>query len=301
MEPKTKTKKGGASKLQKALTGYLFIGPNALGFFVFTLFPVLASLLLAFTEWDILTPIKWVGLANFRELIKDREFWQYLYNTVYFMLGIPIGMFFSLFLALLLNQKLRGIVFFRTIYFLPVVSSMVAVALVWQWIYQGDFGLLNILLNEMGFKVTPKWLNSMTWSKPAIMLMGIWSGSGYNMLLYLAALQGIPQELYEAADIDGASAWEKFRFVTLPMLSFVNFFIIVMGIIGGFQAFGSVFVLTGGGPAGSSTTIVLYIYNNAFRWFRMGYAAAISWALFIMIFGLTLVQWRMMEKRTHVL
>lgn len=287
-------------QIDRAITGYMFILPNATGFVIFTLFPVVASLLLAFCDWDILSPIKYVGLNNFKELIRDRDFWYYLYNTIFLMLGIPFGMAFSLILAILLNQKLKGIVIFRTIYFLPVVSSTVAVAMIWRWIYNPDFGLLNMFLSEIGFKVTPKWLSSIIWSKPAIMLMGTWNGAGYNMLLYLAALQGIPSELYEAADIDGASTWDKFRFITWPMLSFVNFFVLIMSIIGGFQAFGSMFVLTGGGPAGSSTTVVYYIYNNAFRWFKMGYAAAISWALFIMIFGMTLVQWRMMEKKTHM-
>jgi len=195
-------------------------------------------------------------------------------------------------LALLVNQKLKGIVIFRTIYFMPVVSSMVAVALLWRWLYNPDFGLINSFLRILGIKNPPLWLASTTWAKPAIMLMWIWRGAGYNMLLYLAALQGIPEQLYEAASIDGANGWQKFWHITLPTLAPTNFFIIVMSIIGGFQAFGEIYVMTGGGPAGSTTTIVYYIYNNAFLWYKMGYAAAISWFLFVIIFTATLIQWK---------
>jgi len=252
----------------------------------------LLSFILAFCEWDIITKIKFVGLSNFVRLIQDKLFWQYFYNTVYFMLGIPIGMAVSLILALLMNQKLRGIVFFRTIYFMPVVSSMVAVALLWRWIYNPDFGLLNSFLRMIGIHNPPQWLASTAWAKPAIMIMWIWKGAGYNMVLYLAALQGIPQQLYEAAEIDGASKWQSFWNVTFPMLTPTNFFIVITGIIGGFQAFGELYVMTGGGPAGSTTTVVYYIYNNAFQWFKMGYASAISWFLFLIIFSVTLLQWK---------
>jgi len=286
--------------LNRIITGYAFLGPNIIGFCIFTFFPVIASFMLAFTEWDILTPIKFVGLNNFIRLVQDRDFWYYLYNTLFFMLAIPINMCVSLAMAMLLNQKLKGIVIFRTIYFMPVVSSMVAVALVWRWIYNSDFGLLNSFLHWIGIKTPPQWLSSTIWSKPALMIVSIWQGTGYNMLLYLAALQGIPQELYEAASIDGASWWDSFKNVTWPMLSFVNFFIIITSIISGFQAFGVQYVMTEGGPAGSTTTIVYYIYNNAFQWFKMGYASSIAWVLFIMMFGVTLIQWKAMEKKTHI-
>lgn len=289
-----------SNKTKRILSAYFFLVPNVTGFLIFTLFPVVASFLLAFCEWDIFSPIKWIWFDNFIRLIKDKDFWYYLYNTFYFMLGIPIGMAVSLAMALVLNQKLKGIVVFRTVYFMPVVSSMVAIALVWRWIYNPDFGLLNSFFHWIGIKAPPKWLSSTEWAKPALIIVGTWQGAGYNMLLYLAALQGIPQELYEAASIDGASWWDTFRFVTWPMLSFVNFFILIMGIIGGFQAFGIQYVMTGGGPAGSTTTIVYYIYNHAFQWFKMGYASAISWFLFLMMFIVTLIQWHSMEKKTHI-
>ena len=172
---------------------------------------------------------------------------------------------------------------------------MVAVAMIWKWIYNGDFGLLNSLLSTF-IKNPPNWLNSIIWSKPALVIMGTWQSVGYNMLLYLAALQSIPQDLYEAASIDGANKWQQFWAVTWPMLSFVNFFIVIMGVIGTFQSFGVQFVMTGGGPANSTKTIVYYIYNNAFEWFQMGYASAIAWVLFAMMFGFTLLQWQLSKK-----
>jgi len=278
--------------LRENLTGYGFLGPNIIGFLIFTLLPVLASFILAFSQWDLLTPSKFAGFKNFANLLGDRLFWKYFGNTLFFMMGIPVGMAVSLCLALLMNNKLRGIVFFRAIYFMPVVSSMVAVALLWRWIYNPDFGLLNSFLRTIGFRNPPQWLSSTTWAKPAVMIMGIWKGAGYNMLLYLAALQGIPYQLYEAASIDGATSWQKFWNVTFPMLAPTNFFIIIMGIINGFQIFGQLYVMTGGGPAGSTTTIVYYVYNNAFQWFKMGYASTISWFLFLIIFVVTILNWK---------
>lgn len=292
MDPMKKRKK---SNWDKYVAGYGFLGANIVGFMMFTLLPVFASLCLAFVSWDILTPPKFVGFENFMILMKDHTFWKSLYNTFYFMIGIPLNMACSLLLAILVNRKLKGITIFRTIYFLPVVSSMVAIAMVWKWIYNADFGLLNSFLSHF-ISNPPAWLNSTVWSKPALVIMGTWQSMGYNMLLYLAALQSIPQDLYEAASIDGANKWQQFWAVTWPMLSFVNFFIVIMGVIGTFQSFGTQFVMTQGGPADSTKTIVYYIYNNAFEWFKMGYASAIAWVLFAMMFGFTLIQWRLSKK-----
>jgi multiple sugar transport system permease protein len=279
-------------QLRNFVTGISFLGPNIVGFLTFTLIPVFASFMLAFCQWDILQPAKFVGMANFISLMQDTLFWKYFLNTLFFMLGIPFGMAASLGLALLIAKPLRGVTIFRTVYFLPVVSSMVAVALLWRWIYNPDFGLLNSFLRIFGFTDLPQWLSSTFWSKPAIMIMGIWNGAGYNMLLYLAALQGIPRTYYEAAEIDGASRWQQFSNITWPLLGPTNFFIVIMGVIGGFQTFGSIYVMTQGGPAGSTTTIVYYIYNNAFQWFKMGYASSIAWFLFLIMFIVTLLQWR---------
>ncbi|MFH1855933.1 MAG: sugar ABC transporter permease [Candidatus Omnitrophota bacterium] len=287
--------------LHKIVTGYSFLAPNIIGFLIFTLIPVIVCFIFAFCKWDMSSPMKFVGLRNFIELFQDGDFWYFLYNTVFFMLAIPLGMAISLIMALLLNQKLKAMVIFRTVYFLPVVSSLIAAAMVWRWIFNSDYGLLNYFLLKIGFTNVPDWLNSTFWAKPAIIIMSVWQGAGYNMLLYLAALQGIPDSLYEAASIDGAGAWEKFWYVTWPMLSFVNFFIVTMSIITGFQAFGVQYIMTQGGPLNSTMTIVYYIYRNAFEWFKMGYASAIAWFLFVLMFGLTYFNFRMRKNEGYSL
>ncbi|OGS18817.1 MAG: hypothetical protein A3J83_01985 [Elusimicrobia bacterium RIFOXYA2_FULL_40_6] len=278
-------------QIKRAMLGYTFLGPPIIGFFAFTLIPVIASLVLAFMEWDIIRPPVWVGFQNYIRLFHDKDFWYYIYNTVYFVLSLPLGLAFSLFLALLVNQKLKGISLFRTIYFFPVISSVVACALIWRWIYNGDYGLLNAFLKYIGIYNPPNWLRDVVWAKPALIIMGTWKGAGSSMLIYLAALQSIPEELYESANIDGATGWKKFWHITLPMLSFANFYLIITGIMGSFQVFSEPFMMTGGGPLGSTTTVVYAIYTNAFQQFRMGYASAISWFLFLVIFTTTLVQW----------
>ena len=288
----------------ETLAGYSFLTPNFLGFLVFTSLPVLASLLLAFVQWDILTPPHWVGFQNFVNLLgwhqeegrivaNDPLFWKYCGNTMFLMAGIPINMVCSLVLALCMNQKLKGIVVFRTVYFLPTISAGVALCMLWRWIYNPDFGLLNTLLAKMHMR-GPDWLSSTAWAKPALMLMGLWTGmGGGNMILYLASLQGVPAHLYEAAEIDGATPWQKFWNITFPMISPTTFFIFVMSVIGGFQGgFQAAYIMTGGGPAGATTTIEYYIYNNAFQWFKMGYAASIAWFLFIVVLIVTLFNWR---------
>jgi multiple sugar transport system permease protein len=286
------------------LVPYLFLLPNLLGFLLFTVGPTLWSLVISFTEWDILTPMKFVGLANFVKLLgfhqtvsgivpNDPYFWYYLWNTIFYMFFIPIGMGLSLFMALLMNRKLKGVVVFRTIYFLPTVCSGVALCLLWRWLYNPDFGLINTVLSWMHIQ-GPGWLSSTTWAKPAIALMGLWGGlGGFNTILYLAALQGVPRQLYEAAEVDGANAWQKFRYITLPCITSTTFFIFVMSVIGGFQGgFMSAYIMTGGGPAGATTTIDYYIYNNAYQWFKMGYASSIAWVLFILVFVATLLNWK---------
>jgi len=301
----------------ETVAGYIFLLPNFLGFLIFTSLPVLASLGLSFTQWDILTPPKFVGLANFAKLLgfhseagrflpNDPQFWQYAYNTLFLMLAIPINMIGALVVALAMHQKLRGITFFRTIYFLPTVCAGVAICMLWRWIYNPDFGMLNAFLIKI-FHIMhlpiqpPNWLSSTLWAKPALMLMGFWGSiGGVNMLLYLAALHNVPRELYEAAEIDGAGNWQRFRAVTLPFLSPTTFFIFIMGIIGGFQGgFMQANIMTNGGPAGATTTIDYYIYNTAYRDFNMGYAASVAWILFIVVLAVTLVNWRYGGKLVH--
>ncbi len=273
-------------------SGYLFVLPNMIGFLSFTLLPVIASLILSFYRWNIISRPVFVGLSNFSMLLKDKNFWYYLGNTFYFMLNIPLGMAFSLFLAILIDRKIKGIGVYRLLYFLPYITPVIASAIVWKLLYQSDYGLINQFLRFIGINNPPRWLGDVHLAKPAIIIANIWHGSGQRMVLYLAALQGIPKSYYEAADIDGANGWQKFWYITLPQLSFINFFIVITGVINGFRAFGVQYVMTEGGPAGSTTTIVYYIYNNAFRWFKMGYASAISWVLFILMFIFTIVQWK---------
>ena len=292
-----------------APTAAAFLLPNLLGFLVFTFLPIVAVFVMSLLRWGLVDRPVWVGLSNFAQLLgvsvrnghlvaHDADFWRFLWNTIYLMGGIPIGILVSLGLALLLNQRLRGVVFFRTLLFLPTVCSAVAVALLWKWIFEPEYGLLNYALNALGIAHPPTWLASSQWAKPAFIIMTLWTTvGGYNCVLYVAGLQNIPSELYEAAEIDGAGAWHKLRHVTWPLLSPTTFFIVIMSIIGGFQGgFIAAFMMTDGGPAGATTTIMYYIYNNAFRWFQMGYAAAIAVVLFALVFGLTLLNWHLGKR-----
>ncbi|WP_094550458.1 carbohydrate ABC transporter permease [Petroclostridium xylanilyticum] len=267
--------------------------PNFLGFLTFVFLPVIAAFVLSFAQWDLINPIKWVGFGNYIELFKDEVFIKVFWNTIYFSVGtVPVGIALSLLLAIALDQNIMGIKFYRAAYFLPVISSMVAVAVVWQWIYNPEYGLLNFLLSVIGIK-GPSWLSSTTWAMPAIMITNIWKGLGFNMLLFLAGLQGISESYYEAADMDGASWFAKFRHITIPLLSPTTFFVTVMSIINSFQVFDSVFLMTKGGPNRSTSVLVHYLYQNAFQYFRMGYASAIAYVLFFLVLFFTLIQlWR---------
>ena len=289
-----------AKKKQSSIgTALGFLAPNITGFLAFVLIPVFASLFLVFTEWDILTPPKWVGFTNFIRLFSDPTFWQVLKNTLFYtVISIPLSMLLSFLLALFMNQKIKGITIYRTIYFIPVVSSMVAVSLMWRWIYNADFGLLNYFLGLL--RIEPvSWLTDTRWAMPAIIMMSVWKGLGSGMVIFLAGLQGIPKQLYEAADIDGASGFYKVMKITIPLLTPTFFFVLITNIISSFQVFDQTYVLTQGGPMGSTTTIVYYIYKNAFEWFKMGYASAIAWVLFVFIFALTMLQWHLQGRWVH--
>jgi len=268
----------------------LFLLPNLLGFLVFIFWPLIASFGLSFTSWDLLTPIKWIGLENYKTLISDQVFWKVLWNTIYFTVGnVPVGIILSLFLAIALNQKIKGITIFRAVYFLPVISSTVAVAIVWQWLYNPEFGLMNYLLSLVGID-GPNWLSSTTWAMPAVIITSIWRGLGFNMLLFLAGLQGIPETYYEAAKIDGANWWVLFKNITIPLLSPTTFFVVVISIINSFQVFDQIYIMTAGGPARSTSVLVHYLYQNAFQYFKMGYASAIGYVLFFLVFTVILIQ-----------
>ena len=294
-------------RTKEKIAAYAFLAPNLVGFLTFTSLLVLASLVLSFLKMDLLSgEVEIVGFKNFTDLLKDPYFMKYCWNTVYLMLSIPLSMAGSLLLAIALNQKLKGTVIFRTVYFLPTICSGVAIFMLWRLIYNPNFGLLNGMIAQfgdlMGLKLTgPNWLTDEAWAKPAFIIMSVWQGiGGYNMILYLAALQGVPRELYDAAEVDGANSWQKFWNVTWPQISPTTFFIAIMSLIGGFQAgFDQAYIMTGGGPNGATTTIIYYIYNNAFEWYHMGYAAAISWVLFLIIFVITVLKWRFYGRSVH--
>lgn len=254
------------------------------------------AILLSFTSWDLITPPEWVGFSNYTRASHDELFSQSMGNTIYYTLGtVPIGVLLSLLLAIAMNQRLRGIVFYRTLYFLPIVSSIVTISLLWTWIYYPDFGILNYLLRLVGLN-SVNWLQSTTWAMPSIIIMSIWAGLGYNMVILLAGLQGVPQELYDAAHIDGAGRIQTFWYVTIPMLSPVIFFVVVLSLISSFQVFSSAYVMTQGGPLNATLTIVYLIFNQGFRYFRMGYASALAFALATVILVLTLIQLRLQSR-----
>ncbi len=281
------------------VVGYLFVAPLILGLLIFTYGPVLAAFFLSFTKGDYISTPKWIGLGNYQALLNEDLFWKSMQNTLYYVVGVvPAGLLLSLLLALAMNQKLRGIIFFRSIFFLPTITSSVAISLMWLWIYNPEFGVLNFLLKQIGIK-GPTWLSSSTWAMPAIIIMSIWRGLGYNMLIYLAGLQGIPEVYYEAAEIDGAGSWAKFRNITLPLLSPTTFMLLILSLIGAFQVFEYTYVMTGGGPVYATLTIVLHIYNNAFRSFQMGYASALAYVLFFILLALTLLQLRFQKRWVH--
>ena len=273
---------------QETAAGYLFVLPCWLGFLLLTAGPIVASILLSFCEYDVLHPVRWAGLDNYRALPADPLFWKSLKNTIFMVLGVPLGMAVSLGVAMLLNARVGGMAFYRTIYYLPAIVPAVASSVLWIWVLSPQFGLVNVGLQALGIQ-GPEWLASEAWSKPSIILMGLW-GAGAGMIIWLAGLKGIPETLYEAAQIDGAGALASFRHVTLPMLSPYIFFNLIMGIIGTFQIFTQAYIMTSGGPVDSTLFYVYYLFNNAFRYFKMGYASALAWILFLIILALTLLQ-----------
>jgi multiple sugar transport system permease protein len=296
------TMKGRLTRLRTRLAnsenlyGLAFVGPLLLGLILFTYGPVLYSAWLSLNEGDFIRPLQWVGAANYSRAINDDLAWKALINTAYYVIiTVPAGIALSLLLAMAMNQKLRGIVGYRAIFFLPTITSAVAISLMWAWMYNPQFGVINTALKAIGMK-GPKWLASPDWAMPAIMIMAVWRGLGYNMLLFLAGLQGIPKELLEAAEIDGANAVQRFFRITLPLLSPTTFMLIVLSIIGGFQVFEYSYVMTRGGPLYSTLTMVLLIYQRGFETFEMGYASALAYILFAILLVLTIVQFRMQRR-----
>jgi multiple sugar transport system permease protein len=274
----------------KSRTAYLYLLPVLIGLTVFTLGSVIASLYISFTQYDIGSTPHFVGLQNYREFLSADLFWQVVKNTVYYVvLYVPASMIVSLLLAILVEKRVRGIAFFRTVYFLPVVTSMVAAAIIWSWMYNSDVGLLNYLLSMIGID-GPKWLRDPHWALPAIAIMSIWKNAGYNMMIFLAGLTNIPADYYEASRLDGTSAWNRFRHITLPLLSPVTFFVLIVTTIGAFQVFEQTYVMTNGGPGVSTLTLSYYIWQTAFRFFNLGGASALGYILFLLVLAVTALQ-----------
>jgi multiple sugar transport system permease protein len=272
---------------RRNIEGYLFISPWIIGFVVFTAGALLGSFSISLTKWNIVGTPEFVGLANYQKMVEDRFFWQSIKVTLYYLLNVPLNVVLGLLLALLLNQKVKGLSVFRTIFFLPSVASGVAVSLLWMWIFNPRFGIINVLLKKIGI-IGPLWLGSEAWAIPALIIMSIW-GVGGGMLIYLGALQGIPTAFYEAATLDGAGAWKKLLHITVPMITPVLLLNLVMGVIVSFQVFTQAYVMTDGGPNYATLFYVMYLYQQAFVWFNMGYASALSWVLFLIILVFTVI------------
>jgi multiple sugar transport system permease protein len=282
----------------QTVAGIVCAFPSILGFFLFVLGPAIASAYFSFTRYTVIEPPEFIGIENYRALISEDLFRVSFYNTIYLTsFGVLSTIVTSLALALLLNQKLRGISIYRTIFFVPSITPLVANAVIWTLFLNGKYGLINYVLSWFGVK-GPAWLADPRWAKPALIIMGIW-GVGQSVVIYLAGLQGIPLELYEAAEVDGAGIIAKFKYVTWPLLSPTTFFILITSTIAHFQMFVQPYVMTQGGPADATMTYVYLLYNKAFGWFKMGEACAMAWMLFILVIVLTLLQFYFSKKWVH--
>jgi multiple sugar transport system permease protein len=276
---------------REALFGWLFVGPAVLGFLLWVGGPMIYSAWLSLNDWDMIRPARFVGLDNFVRMFNDPLFYKSLGVTlVYTVFHVPLTLILAFAVAMLLNSKVRGIAFFRTLYYLPNIVPAVANAVLWVWIFNSEFGLVNMVLRSLGI---PKvlWLQNPQTALPALILMSLWTMGGV-MIIFLAGLNGIPEELYEAARIDGAGGWASFRFITIPMMTPIIFFNLILQIINSFQVFTAGFLITAGGPNYATTFYVLYLFDNAFTYFDMGYASALAWVLFFIILGLSLITFR---------
>ncbi len=277
----------------------LFLLPAFLPLVAFRLFPMVASFFVSLTEWNLLRPPVWVGIGNYVEVLTDPKFHKALGNTVYYMVGyLPLVLIGALIIAVLLNGRIKGSTFLRGVYFLPVVTSWVVVALLWKWLLSPEGGIVNYLLGLVGID-GPGWWTDPNWAMPAIIIASVWKDLGFNMLILLAGLQAIPEHLYEAATIDGANRWHKLRYVTLPLLTPSILFAMILAMIGAFQVFDQVWVMTEGGPAGATTVVMEQVVKNAFKYGLMGEASAMSWILFAIILTFTVFQLRFQRRWVH--
>jgi len=280
-------------------SAYGFLAPGLILFSIFTVFALGFAFYLTFREWNILEPEKpFVGLQNYQDMVGDEDFRRSIINTAYFTgASVPLGMAIGLAVALLLNQPIRGRGLLRTLYFLPNITPFVVSAIIWKWLYNGDYGLFNFYLLKTHLITQPlTWLSDKNLAMPAVVLMSVWASVGFSMVVYLAGIQSIPNDLYEAARIDGAGPWHRLRYVTIPMLSPSTLFLMVMGIIGSFQVFTQIYIMTSGGPLDRTTTMVYYIYEAAFKFYEMGYASTLAYALFLMLLVFTALQLRLYRR-----
>ena len=293
--------------LRENLEGYLFISPWILGMVLFALGPILASFGLAFTRWNLFTEPEYVGWANFQKLAHDPLFYKSVFNTIYYTIfAVPLGLVLALGLAMLVNHRLRGVNFFRTAFFLPNVVAGIAMLLLWKWLFDPNFGLINLFLDWTGLMAAlewigigrPQWISSRAGAMPGMIFMSIW-GLGGSMMIFLAGLQNIPRELIEAAELDGAGPWKRFRYVTVPLLTPTIFFLTMVGVIASLQIFNQAYVMTQGGPAHATLFYVLYLFQTAFERFQMGYACAMALVLFIITLIVSLIQLAMGKKWVH--
>lgn len=284
---------------REALWAWIFLLPNLIGFLVFVGIPIVAALALSLCRWDLMTPPKFVGFGNFLRLLQESLFRRVVWNTFIFTVGTVVpSLVAGLGLAMLLNRRFRGTHVYRACFYLPQILPMVAAGLIFQFLYMSDFGFINFVLSKLRLP-QPNWLNDVSTAMLAIIIMSIWKSTGFNMVVYLAGLNGIPDTLYEAAQIDGAGAWQAFRFITLPLLSPTTFFALAISLIGSFQVFDQIYVMTRGGPADATRTLVYYIYETGFQYFRMGKAAAAAWILFLIVFVATILQFRYQGAWVH--
>lgn len=291
----------GELRREEARTGWLFLLPAMVYFSIFTGFPLVYGFWVSLHEWNMMSPrMTFIGAENYLDLLDDPTFLECLANTTSFTVGIVLCVIiFSFLVAVLLNQKIRNMTFFRGVFYSPAVTSVVAISVVWLWILDPEYGFINQVLRMINV-IGPRWLADSSWALPGLVMTAAWRNIGYFAVVFLAGLQGIDQMYYEAASIDGANWWGRFRHITVPMLMPTTFFVLVMTVILSFQVFALVYVMTGGGPGGATSVIVFYLYKQAFIYFRMGYASAVGYVLFVIIFALTLFQFRFLGKTAEV-
>lgn len=286
----------GNNGIKKLVVLSIFLLPSLIGMIIFLIIPIVSSFGLSFMEWDLLGEMKWVGIDNYVKIFQDETFYEALKHTLTFIAGyLPSVLIISLGIAMLLNGRMIGLTLFRGVYFLPVISSWVAVSIIWRWILNPEYGLMNYFLSLIGI-VGPSWLNDPKWAMFAVIITSVWKDIGFITVIYLSGLQDIPDMYYEAVDIDGAGRFSKFINITLPLLSKTTFFVLIISLINSFQVFDQVWIMTEGGPAGATSVLVEQIYKNAFRYYKMGYASALSWVLFGIIFIVTIFQNKVQKK-----